>query len=124
MTALWLADVVCNASVDLRRTQCVDAAMRRASATAVNLDGLDTGARDRHRAACLNAAMMRFVQPDVPTATVQYGRGLKRRAPVAQEFLHHLAGGDKWSILLCGHGRVCKRHAGGDERPASNGLTV
>eukprot|EP01046_Picozoa_sp_COSAG06_P114291 COSAG06_NODE_61089_length_268_cov_128.295858_1_plen_26_part_10 len=26
MTALWLADVVCNASVDLRRTQCVDAA--------------------------------------------------------------------------------------------------
>ena len=79
MTALWLADVVCNASVDLRRTQCVDAAMRRASATAVNLDGLDTGERDRHRAACLNAALMRFVQPDVPAATVQYGSGLKRR---------------------------------------------
>ena len=32
----------------------LDAAMQRASAVAVNLDGLDTGGRDRHRAACLN----------------------------------------------------------------------
>ena len=68
------------------------------------------------------AEFARYAAVDVPAAAVQYGRGLKRRAPVAQEFLHHMAGGDKWSILLCGHGRVCKRRAGGDERPASNGL--
>ena len=57
------------------------------------------------------AALLRFVQPDTPTTTMQYGRGRKRQAPVVQEFMHYLAGGDKWSALLCGPGRTCKRHA-------------
>ena len=113
MTGQWLADLVSNASVDLQRTQCADAATRRASAIGVNLDGLDTGERDRRRTACLNAALLRFTQPDAPTATMQYGRGVKRQAPVVQEFMHYLAGGDQWSALLCGPGRTCKRHAGG-----------
>ena len=103
-----------NASVECRRTQCAQAASRRANAVGVNLDGLDTGERERRRTACLNAALLRFVQQDMPTATIQYGRGVKRQAPVAQEFMQYLAGGDKWSALLCGHGRTCKRHAGGD----------
>jgi hypothetical protein len=113
MTGQWLADLVRNASVDLQRTQCADAAMRRASAVGVNIDGLDTGEHERRRTACLNAALLRFVQPDAPTATVRYGRGVKRQAPVVQEFMHYLAGGDQWSALLCGPGRTCKRRAGG-----------
>ena len=82
------------------------------SAVGVNLDGLDTGERERRRTACLNAALLRFIQPDTPNATIQYGRGVKRQAPVVQEFMQYLAGGDKWSALLCGPGRTCKRHAG------------
>ena len=113
MTGQWLADLVSNASVDLQRTQCADAATQRASAIGVNLDGLDTGERERRRTACLNAALLRFVQPNAPTATMQHGRGVKRQAPVAQEFMRYLAGGDQWSALLCGPGRTCKRHAGG-----------
>ena len=113
MTGQWLADLVSNASVDLQRTQCADAATQRASAIGVNLDGLDTGERERRRTACLNAALLRFVQPDAPTATVQYGRGVKRQAPVVQDFMQYLVGGDQWSALLCGPGRTCKRHAGG-----------
>ena len=112
MSGQWLADLVSNASVDLRRNQCADAAIRRASVIGVNLDGLDTGECERRRTACVNAALLRFVQPDAPTATMQYGRGVKRQAPVAQEFMHYLAGGDRWSALLCGPGHTCKRHAG------------
>ena len=112
MSGQWLADLVSNASVDLRRNQCADAAIRRASVIGVNLDGLDTGERERRRTACVNAALLRFVQPDMRNATIQYGRGLKRQAPVAQEFMRYLAGGDQWSALLCGPGRTCKRHTG------------
>eukprot|EP01046_Picozoa_sp_COSAG06_P084059 COSAG06_NODE_30905_length_530_cov_0.904872_1_plen_32_part_10 len=32
MSGQWLADLVSNANVDLQRTQCADAATRRASA--------------------------------------------------------------------------------------------
>ena len=78
MTGQWLVDLVTNASVDLQRTQCAQAASRRARAAGVNLDGLDTGEHERRRTACLNAALLRFVQPDAPTATMQYGRGVKR----------------------------------------------
>eukprot|EP01046_Picozoa_sp_COSAG06_P015452 COSAG06_NODE_991_length_11174_cov_3.912686_10_plen_102_part_00 len=49
MTGQWLADLVSNASVDLQRTQCAEAAMRRASAVGVNIDGLDTGEHERRR---------------------------------------------------------------------------
>eukprot|EP01044_Picomonas_judraskeda_P044325 COSAG03_NODE_23736_length_277_cov_1.033708_1_plen_31_part_10 len=31
MTGQWLADLISNASVDIRRTQCADAATRRVS---------------------------------------------------------------------------------------------
>ena len=34
-------------------------------------DGLDTGERERRRAACLNVALMRFTQPNTPPATMQ-----------------------------------------------------
>ena len=112
MTGQWLADLVSNASVDLRRTQCAEAATRRVSAVGDNLDGLDTGEHERRRTACLNAALLRLVQPDTPTATIQYGRGVKRQAPVVQEFMQYLAGGDQWSALLCGPGRTCKRRTG------------
>ena len=87
MTGQWLADLISNASVDIRRTQCADAATRRVSAVGVNLDGLDTGERDRRRTMCLNAALLRFVQPDVPTATVHYGRGVN--TPFALDTTHY-----------------------------------
>ena len=94
-----------------RRALCASAALQRAESPPVNLAGLDSAQSVRRRAACLNAALARFLVAPGSAVVAAQPRGSKRqlRPSLVADALLQLAGGDMWSMLVCGPGHSLKR---------------
>ena len=104
----WVRGVEAAMATD-RRALCASAALQRAESPPVNLAGLDSAQTVRRRAACLNAALARFlVAPGPAAAAAAKPRGSKRqrRPSLVADTLLQLAGGDRWSMLVCGPSRT------------------
>jgi hypothetical protein len=109
----WVRGVEAAMATD-RRALCASAALQRAESPPVNLAGLDSAQTVRRRAACLNAALARFLAAPGPAAAAAAAakpRGSKRqrRPSLVADALLQLAGGDRWSMLVCGQGHSLKR---------------
>ena len=113
MTTSWFNDLVANATADLRRTQCAEAAAARLQNAQVNLLGLGDSGGATRRAKCLEAAMMRFVLGNEQSQPQPRGRGTKRKAHTAllRELATEWGGTQGFNPLLCGRGRSLKQCA-------------
>ena len=113
MTTSWFNDLVANATADLRRNQCADAATGRLQKPLVNLLGLGDSREATRRAKCLEAAMMRFVLGNEPSQPQPRGRGTKRKAhtTLLRELATQWGGAEGFNPLLCGRGRSIKPRA-------------